>query len=170
MDAAVPGLGPVQVLVVAFSEGHFEDSVLAELRRLREGDGVRLVDLAFVARDADGGVVRVAQSALTAAEAVEFGALAGALVGIAAGVEGDDGAGPEIGAATAAANGTLLGGGDVWFLADAIPPGTAAAIVLLEHRWAIPLRAAIEAAGGHTLDDAWVHPRDLIAIGAGGTA
>jgi uncharacterized membrane protein len=167
METTAPGLGPVQVLVVAFSEGHFEGRVLAELRRLRESDAVRLVDLAFVARDADGGVARLEESDLTAAEAIEFGALAGALVGIGAGVEGDRG--PEVGAATGTTNGTLLGGGDVWFLADAIPPGTAAAIVLLEHRWAIPLRAAIEAAGGHTLDDAWVHPRDLIAIGAGGT-
>jgi uncharacterized membrane protein len=168
VDATAPGLGPVQVLVVAFSEGRFDGRVLAELRRLREGDAVRLLDLAFVARDADGGVTRFEGGDLTAAEAVELGALAGALVGVGAGGEDDAVDGPEIGAATAATNGTLLGGRDVWFLADAIPTGTAAAIVLLEHRWAMPLRAAIEAAGGHTLDDAWVHPRDLIAIGATG--
>jgi hypothetical protein len=32
---------------------------------------------------------------------------------------------------------------DVWFAADAIAAGTTAAVVILEHRWAIPLRDAI---------------------------
>jgi uncharacterized membrane protein len=161
-------LGPVQLLVVAFEEGKFEGRILAELRRLREHDVVRLIDLTFVAKDANGNVARLEQSDLSPAEAVEFGALAGALVGFGAGGEEGPATAAEFGAATAATNGTPLGGKDVWFLADAIPAGTAAAIVLLEHRWAIPLRTAIEAAGGHTLDDAWIHPRDLIAIGAGG--
>jgi hypothetical protein len=42
-----------------------------------------------------------------------------------------------------------------------IPAGLAAAVVLLEHRWAIPLRDAVEAADGHDLVDTWVHPLDL---------
>jgi hypothetical protein len=41
-----------------------------------------------------------------------------------------------------------------------------AAIVILEHRWAIPLRNAIANAGGVALADKWLHPRDLLAIGA----
>jgi len=48
---------------------------------------------------------------------------------------------------------------------DAIPPGTAAAVAILEHRWAIPLREAIRDAGGFHLADAWIHPADLVAIG-----
>jgi len=55
---------------------------------------------------------------------------------------------------------------EVWYLADAIPPGSSAGIALLEHRWAIPLREAIERAGGEPLADAWVHPTDLVAAGA----
>jgi len=38
-------------------------------------------------------------------------------------------------------------------------------VALLEHRWAIPLRDAIEEAGGAVLADEWVHPADLVAIG-----
>jgi hypothetical protein len=121
-----------------------------------------------VPTDAAGVLGRLEDSELTAAEATELGALIGALVGFGAGRAKGAGADGEIGAATAAANGTPLGGRDVWFLADAIAPGTAAAIVLLEHRWAIPLRAAIEAAGDPALEDAWIHPRDLAAIGARG--
>jgi hypothetical protein len=41
-----------------------------------------------------------------------------------------------------------------------------AAVALIEHRWAIPLRDAIRRAGGVTTADAWVHPEDLVAAGA----
>ena len=40
-------------------------------------------------------------------------------------------------------------------------------MALLEHRWAIPLRDAIRRNGGFPLADAWIHPEDLVAIGAG---
>ena len=159
-------LGPVQLLVVGFEEGKFEGKILDELRRLREHDIIRLIDLLFVAKDEQGDVARVEQSDLSAEEAVEFGALVGALIGM--GADGEEGAvaGAEVGAAAAAENGSPLDVEDVWYLADAIPPGTAAAIALIEHRWAIPLRTAIEDAGGHSLLDTWVHAEDLIAIGA----
>jgi uncharacterized membrane protein len=158
-------LGPVQLLVVGFEERKFEGKILEELKRLREHDIIRMIDLLFVAKDEQGDVARVEQSDLSPEEAVEFGALVGALIGF--GVDGEEGAvsGAEVGAAAAAENGSPLAE-DVWYLADAIPPGTAAAIALIEHRWAVPLREAIEEAGGSGLVDAWVHPDDLIAVGA----
>jgi uncharacterized membrane protein len=159
-------LGPVQLLVIAFEDGNFEGKILDELRRLREHDVIRMIDLLFVAKDEQGDVAEVEQSDLSAEEAAEFGALIGALIGL--GADGEKGAlaGAEIGAEAAAANGSTLMLDDAWYLADAIPPGTAAAIALIEHRWAIPLRDAIEAAGGHDLVDSWVHAEDLVAIGA----
>jgi hypothetical protein len=39
-------------------------------------------------------------------------------------------------------------------------------VALIEHRWAIPLRDKILAADGVVLADEWVHPADLVAIGA----
>ena len=53
----------------------------------------------------------------------------------------------------------------VWYLADAIPSDSPAAILLIEHRWAIPLRDRIVAAGGFALADEWIHPADLVAAG-----
>jgi uncharacterized membrane protein len=159
-------LGPVQLLVIGFEEGRFEGKILEELKRLREHDIIRMIDLLFVAKDEQGDVATVEQSDLSAEEAVEFGALVGALIGM--GADGEEGAGlgAAVGAATAAENGSPVNPEEVWYLADAIPPGTAAAIALIEHRWAVPLREAIEEAGGSSLVDAWVHPEDLIAIGA----
>ena len=54
--------------------------------------------------------------------------------------------------------------GGVGYVDDAIPNGSAAAVALLEHRWATALRDTIRDAGFH-LADAWVHPADLIAVG-----
>jgi uncharacterized membrane protein len=161
-------LGPVQLLVIGFEEGRFEGKILEELKRLREHDIIRMIDLLFVAKDEQGDVARLEQSDLSAEESVELGALVGALVGFGAGGEEGAEAGAGVGATAAAENGSPLGGEDVWYLADQIPPGTAAAIALIEHRWAIPLRDAIEGAGGSGLVDAWVHPEDLVAIGAAG--
>jgi uncharacterized membrane protein len=158
--------GPVQIMVVGFEDGEFNGEILAELRRLREHDIVRLVDLLFVTKDADGDVVAVEHSDLEADEAEAFGALAGALMGL--GAAGEEGAvaGAVAGAETVDEQGSVIDPNDVWYLADEIPPGTSAGIALLEHRWAIPLRDAIERAGGHTVADAWVHPSDLVEIGA----
>src|SRR4051812_45057901 len=130
-------LGPVQVLVIAFEGGNFEGNILDELRRLREHDAVQMIDLLFVAKDEQGDVAEVEQSDLSVEEKAEFGALVGALIGLRADAPAE--------------NGSLLESEGVWFLADAIPAGTTAAIALIEHRWAIPLRAAIEGAGGHDL-------------------
>jgi hypothetical protein len=160
------GLGPVQLAIIAFDGGSFDPRILAELRRLRAGGMVRLVDLLFVARSEEGEVAELAVDDLSAAETAEWGALVGALIGFGAGE--DEGADdePRVAAAVAAQNGSPLGPVDAWFLADQIPRGAAAAVALLEHRWAVPLRDAIEAAAGHDLVDTWVHPEDLIAIGA----
>ena len=45
----------------------------------------------------------------------------------------------------------------MWDVADSIEPGSAAAIALIEHVWAVPLRAAIAKAGGVAVSDEWVH-------------
>ncbi len=158
--------GPVQMLVVGFENGKFSGEILAELRRLREHDIVRLVDLLFVAKDADGEIEALEHSDLPEGEAEAFGALAGALMGMgAAGEEGAE-AGAALGAAAVDERGSVINPEDVWYLADAIPAGTSAGVALLEHRWAIPLRDAIERAGGESLVDTWIHPQDLVAAGA----
>ena len=157
--------GPVQIMVVGFEEPNFTGEILSELRRLKEAELVRVVDLIVVAKDTAGEIASVEGSDLSDEERMRFGAIAGALVGL--GMEGDE-EGLEAGAlagAEAAEEG-LLGEEAVWSIADVIPMGTTAAVALLEHRWAIPLRDAIRRAGGVPLADTWVHPEDLVAAGA----
>jgi uncharacterized membrane protein len=158
-------LGPVQMLAVEFDRDRFHGEILPELVRLSDAGIIRLLDLLVVAKHEGGDLESVQMSDLTIGEAEEFGALIGALVGFGAG--GEEGA--EAGALEGArdlADGHLFDEDEVWFLADAIPEGSTAAIALIEHRWAIPLRDKIAAEGGITLADQWIHPADLIAVGA----
>ena len=46
-----------------------------------------------------------------------------------------------------------------------IPNDSAAALVLLEHHWAVPLRDAIARAGGFRISDGFISPLDLVEIG-----
>ncbi len=156
-------IGPVQLLVVGFAGGELNDGILAELDQLRESDIVRLIDVMAVRKNADGSVEKLLRSDLSPEEAEAFGAVVGALVGF--GAAGQDGA--ELGAIEGAAaleDGHVFDE-EVWYVEDAIPNGTTAAVALLEHRWAIPLREGIHNAGGFHLADAWIHPADLVGIG-----
>ena len=46
-----------------------------------------------------------------------------------------------------------------------IPNDSAAALLLIEHHWAVPLRDAIARAGGFRLSDGFISPLDLVEIG-----
>jgi len=159
-------IGPVQMLVLGFAEPEFTGKIAGELDRLRQHEFVRIVDALVVQKDDDGDVTALQVSDLSTDEAMEFGAVAGALIGLGA---GDAEAGAEAGALEGA-DGHLLPDEELWFAADAIPPGSAAAILLIEHLWAIPLRDAIVDAGGTALVDEWIHPADLVAVGLEGAA
>ena len=161
----VDEFGPVQILVVGFDNTEFTGKILGELRRLKEQDIIRLVDLVVVAKDQDGEILGVEMSDMNTEEREQFGAIAGALIGL--GMDGEEET-LEAGAVTGAlaAEDGLLGEETVWSVADTIPVDSTAAVALIEHRWAIPLRDAIRGAGGVPLADSWIHPEDLIAIGA----
>jgi uncharacterized membrane protein len=157
------------MMVVGFENATFTGEILPELERLAQADVVRVLDLMFVDKDADGNITTMQLSDLNQDEAMEFGAYVGALVGFGLGGEeaAEEGA---LAGAEAGEDGHIFDESEVWYLADAIPNGTSAAIALVEHRWAIPLRAKIAAAGGISLADEWVHPEDLLAVGLSASA
>ena len=160
-------IGPVQLLVLGFSHPDFRGEVIGELERLRQNDTVRVIDALAVVKDADGSVDAMRLSNLSADEAVEFGSKVGALVGL--GLAGETGLeeGARLGAEQAAATGEVrvFSDGDAWDVLAEIPNDSAAALVLIEHHWAVPLRDAVMAAGGFRLSDGFISPLDLIGIG-----
>jgi uncharacterized membrane protein len=157
-------IGPVQLIVLGFSHPNFHGEVIAELERLRESDMVRVIDALAVYKDAKGEIEVEHLSNLTQEEAVELGSKVGALVGL--GIEGEEGAaaGAEAGAEEAA-EGIDVFGGEEWDVIEEIPNDSAAALILLEHQWAVPLRDAIARAGGFRISDGFISPLDLVAIG-----
>jgi uncharacterized membrane protein len=159
-------IGPVQLIVLGFNHPNFHGEVIAELERLRETDTVRVIDSIVVYKDADGELEVEHLSNLTQEEAIEYGTKIGALIGL--GIEGEEGmeAGAEVGAEQAAEEGIHpLSGADEWDVLEDIPNDSAAALVLLEHHWAVPLRDAIARAGGFRISDGFISPLDLVAIG-----
>jgi uncharacterized membrane protein len=156
-------IGPVQMLVVGFEGPEFKGEILKELTRLKDEDIIRLIDLVVVKKDDEGNIETLHTSDLNQDEAMEFGAVAGALIGL--GADGSDGAEAGALAGVEAMEDGQVFDDEVWYAADEIPNGTAAGIALIEHRWAIPLRDAIVRAGGIPLIDEWIHATDLIAVG-----
>jgi uncharacterized membrane protein len=158
-------IGPVQMLILGFKQPDFQGEIRQELDRLRDNDLVRVVDALAVRKDADGGVQVLHESQLSGDEQAAFGALVGGLIGLgAAGQEGFE-VGAERGAEAVAERGGVLDEETAWDVLEEIPPDTAALLVLLEHRWAIPLRDAIARAGGFRLASEFISPLDLVAIG-----
>src|SRR5215207_134871 len=159
-------IGPVQLLLVlGFNHPEFHGEIIEELERLRESDTVRVIDALAVHKDAEGEIEVAHLSNLTKDEAIELGSKVGALIGL--GIEGEEGleAGAEAGALAAADGVEVFSDEQAWDVLADIPNDSAAALLLIEHHWAVPLRDAIARAGGFRLSDGFISPLDLVAIG-----
>src|SRR3954468_14273304 len=158
-------IGPVQLIVLGFRHPNFHGEIVAELERLRQTDTIRVIDALAVYKDADGEIEVEHLSNLSHDEAVELGSKVGALIGL--GIEGEAGlqAGAEAGAEAAADGIHVFDDDDAWDILEDIPNDTAAALILLEHHWAVPLRDAIMRAGGFRLSDGFISPLALVQLG-----
>ena len=159
-------VGPVQLLVLGFDQPNFHGEVIEELERLKESNTIKVIDALAVHKDAEGDIEVAHLSNLTDEEAIEIGSVVGALVGL--GIEGEEGLelGAELGA-IAGADGELdvFDEEDAWDVIAEIPNDSAAALLLLEHHWAVPLRNAVARAGGVRISDGFISPLDLVAVG-----
>jgi uncharacterized membrane protein len=157
-------IGPVQLIVLGFDEPNFHGEIIEELERLRVSDTVRVIDALAVHKDADGKIEVARLSNLTGDEATELGSKVAALVGL--GIEGEAGleVGEPAGAKATAGGIHAFSEDDAWDVIEDIPPDTAAALLLIEHHWAIPLRDAVMRANGFRIADGFISPLDLVAI------
>ncbi len=158
-------IGPVQLLVLGFSKPDFQGEILEELERLRQNDTVRVIDSLAVYKDGEGEVAALKLSNLSDEEAVEFGAVVGALIGFGAAGEEGMAAGAAAGGEATADGVDLFSEEEAWDVLEEIPNDSAAALILLEHHWAIPLRDAIARAGGFPISSGFISPVDLVAVG-----
>ena len=159
-------IGPVQLLVLGFEHPDFHGQIIAELERLKESGAVNVIDALAVHKDAEGDMEIMHLSNLTKDEAIEMGSKVAALIGL--GIEGEEGmeAGAVLGAEAAAQDSIeVFSDEDAWDVLEEIPNDSAAALLLIEHHWAVPLRDAIASAGGFRISDGFISPLDLVEIG-----
>ena len=157
-------IGPIQALVIGFPDNDlFEGRIAEELGRLSDVGQIRIIDAVFVMREG-GDVAVLSVSDLDDDQRADLRAAVGALVGL--GVGGGEGAelGAELGASAdpdAATAAELVAAG----LLDALPDGSSALVLAIEHLWAIPLRDAVRDAGGLVLAHRSLTLEDLVAFG-----
>ena len=146
--------GPLQVIAVSFSPGSdFQARVLAEVDRLQGRGVLRLLDVIFVAKNEDGTIEPV----VVGGDDDDLGALLSSILPLGGGglVEptGDVGS-----------SGFALA--DAWALAESLLPGTALALLLVEHGWAQALFDAVSESGGALLGEGFLTAEAGLVVGA----
>ncbi len=160
-------LGPLQLVVIGFDEPALDGSILAELNAIRDKGLIRLVDALGVHKDDEGAIWSVEVSDLSEDEAMLAGAAIGALIGLGAGgAEGAEAGAVEGALAAMERSAFGISPENIVEIADQIPTGGAALLMLVEHAWLIPLRNAIRAQGGIVIANDFLSMESLIGIGA----
>ena len=116
-------IGPVEILVVGFPENKFTGEIAPALADLVQAGLIRVIDLVFVAKDAEGDVVGIELSELDDSVTVAFQPH----------VEEPSG---------------LLADEDIEDLGAELPLNSSAAILVFEHVWATKFRDAVVDSGG----------------------
>ena len=146
--------GPLQVIAVSFSPGSdFQARVLTEVDRLQGRGVLRLLDVIFVAKNEDGTIEPV----VVGGDDDDLGALLSSILPLGGGglVEPTGDAGSS-GSAMA----------DAWALAESLLPGTALALLLVEHGWAQALFEAVSDSGGALLGEGFLTAEAGLVVGA----
>lgn len=120
-------IGPVEYMIVAFPGNKFRGEIAPALADLVESNTIRIIDLAFVGKDADGNVV-----------AFELNDL-------------DDDVQEKINTLDPQAGG-LLNEEDLMAAAEELDPNSSAALLVWEDIWAAKVAQAIRDADGVVLD------------------
>jgi hypothetical protein len=127
-------IGPVEYIIVGFPGNQFTGEIAPELISLVESGTVRILDLIFIGKDAEGEVLAFEIDELD--EIAGFGELDGEFGGIIS---------PE----------------DIEFAAAQLEPNSSAALLIWEDLWAAPFATAVLNSGGVLLQGARI-PRELI--------
>ena len=134
-------LGPLEYLVIGFDGNKFDGSIALEIEKVVDKGIIRLVDVVFITRDADGAAVVVE---LSNTDDPRFASFASLLAQMRA----------------------LFTPEDLQEIADSLPLGTAGLVLLFEHRWAEDLKDAIGANGGFLVRREVIAPEILAEVSA----
>ena len=127
-------IGPVEYVIVGFPGNNFSGGIAPALAELIETNTIRILDLIFVAKDADGETATVEFDELEALAA--FGELEG-----------------EVGG--------LITADDIAHAAASLEPNSSAALLIWEDVWASEFASAVRESGGVLVEGARI-PHDLV--------
>lgn len=135
---ALDELGPVDWIVVEFPGSRFKGEIAPILEDLVERGTIRVLDLLVIRKDEDGGLDFFELSDL---DASEIGGLRSYETALA----------------------MLLSEEDVTAVAAAVEPGSTAALLVWENRWAAPFGSAVRHAGGQLVAGGRIPVQALLA-------
>jgi hypothetical protein len=128
------GLGPIEYIVVGFPGNKFNGEILPELGALVESGMIRILDVVFIGKDAEGEVL-----AFEINEMVDLQGLDD--------LEGETGG--------------LISPADIEHVAAGLEPNSSAGLLIWEDLWAAPFADAIRDSGGVLVQGARI-PDELI--------
>ena len=129
-------LGPLEYTVIGFAGNKFDGSIADEIGRVVENGTIRIVDAVAIIKDGDGDVAIVEIDAKSDPRFASIATLLEGRMGLFT---------PE----------------DLATLAEGIPDNTSALVLLFEHRWAVRVKEAIQAAGGVLIARSVIPPEIL---------
>jgi hypothetical protein len=130
-------MAPVEYVVIGFPGNRFKGEIVPAVAELVDKDIVRIIDVAFIKKDADGNVTMFEYDVLDDVLAFGF-----------ADVDGEAGG--------------VLNDEDLGLAAEALEPDSSAALIVWEHRWAARVAQAIRDAGGRIIAGERV-PDEIVA-------
>jgi Family of unknown function (DUF6325) len=134
---SIDEMGPIDYLVVEWPGRQPTGEAAPHLIELVDRGLIRVLDLVFIAKDADGSVARL-----------EIADLGGAV--------------PELAVFEGASSG-LLSDDDTAEAAAVLEPGTSAALLVYENRWAAPFAAAVRRSGAQLVASGRIPVQDVLA-------
>lgn len=132
-----PQLGPIDYLLVEWPGRQPRGEVAPHLVDLVDRGLIRILDLAFVAKDEDGTVAGI-EIADVGGEVAELSVFEGAASG-------------------------LLSDSDLEQAGEVLEPGTSAALLVFENTWAAPFAAAVRRSGGELVASGRIPVDDVLA-------
>lgn len=135
-ERAVSDIGPVEYMVVGFPGNQFKGEIIPALGELVDSGVMRIIDLAFVAKDQEGNVIAMEMEDVDSEIGKAFQKIQSRV-------------------------GDLISEADLSEIGDSLEPNTSAAVLVWEDAWAAKFVTALRNANGQLIDIERV-PRDVV--------
>ena len=135
MNEQLQEMGPIDYIVLEWPGRQPKGDVAPLIVDLVDRGIIRILDVAFMVKDEDGSTATISLDELTAEGFTEF-------AGASSGILGDD---------------------DLEDAANALNPGTSAAVLVWENRWAAPVATALRRSGGQLVASGRIPVQAILA-------